>query len=223
MTPSIVHYTLADYDVATIPAGASELNAPVAGDVYPLLITRTFKDSEAVNGRVFLDGQHDLWVTSRVQGDGPGQWSESDGAPEPAVVPETAAVEDEPEPEAAQVVPEADAEVTAPAEDVAPALDPSPAAESAGPTEAGSDSSTSDEAANAEVPAPEPADPAQLVADSTKVELQAAAADQGVEVPASATKADIAQAIVDDQAKLAADQATLAADQGTLAAEPPAA
>lgn len=42
-------------------------------------------------------------------------------------------------------------------------------------------------------------DPAQLVAENTKADLQAAAADQGIEVPSSATKADIAEAIVADQ------------------------
>lgn len=125
MAPSLAHYTLADYDIATIPQGVSDLNVPAAGDVYPLLITRTFKDSDAVNGRVFLDGQHDLWVCSRSQGDAPGEWFEADGAPEPAAEPEaeaeTAAVEGA-EPDAAAVVPEPEpvAEAQSPAEDVAP-------------------------------------------------------------------------------------------------------
>ena len=58
---------------------------------------------------------------------------------------------------------------------------------------------------------PEP-DPAQLAADLTKPELQAAAAEQGVDVPSGATKADIAAAIVADKAKLAADEAALTVD-----------
>lgn len=45
------------------------------------------------------------------------------------------------------------------------------------------------------------AEPAQMVSDFTKADLQAAAADQGVEVSSSATKTDIAQAIVADQAR----------------------
>ena len=42
-------------------------------------------------------------------------------------------------------------------------------------------------------------DPAQLASDFKKDELQTAAAVQGVDVPSSATKADIAQAIVENQ------------------------
>lgn len=56
---------------------------PVAeGDEFPLLITRVWAGPDkatehtAVNGQVFLDGNDCLWVTSVVQGDGPGQWHE---------------------------------------------------------------------------------------------------------------------------------------------------
>jgi hypothetical protein len=82
MVPSlgrIVHYSLSDSDVASIPDAASALNAPRAGDVYPMLIVRVWGDAEtsSVNGRVFLDGRHDLWVTSRSQGSGAGSWFEA--------------------------------------------------------------------------------------------------------------------------------------------------
>jgi hypothetical protein len=53
-------------------------NAAHEGDVYPLLITRVWADEptedSGVNGQVFLDGNDSLWVTSAVQGVGPGQW-----------------------------------------------------------------------------------------------------------------------------------------------------
>lgn len=49
------------------------------GDVYPLVITRVFDDEpterSVVNGQVLLDGNDTLWVTSRSQGDGLGNWS----------------------------------------------------------------------------------------------------------------------------------------------------
>ena len=87
MIPSIgriVHYTLADYDVVAINAQRAgdpfKGNAVTAGDVYPMLITRVWASPEtvtegtAVQGQVFLDGPDTLWVTSRQQGDQPGQW-----------------------------------------------------------------------------------------------------------------------------------------------------
>jgi hypothetical protein len=61
-----------------------------------------------------------------------------------------------------------------------------------------------------EAPAPAPEavpatqDPAQLASDFKKDELQTAAAVQGVEVPSGATKADIAEALVDQSTPPAA-------------------
>lgn len=52
------------------------------------------------------------------------------------------------------------------------------------------------EAAPADAAAQQTQDPAQLASDFKKDELQTAAAVQGVDVPASATKADLAEAIV---------------------------
>lgn len=54
------------------------------GEEYPMLIVRTWPNPHAtshteddlVNGQVFLDGNDHLWVTSRAQGTGPGQWHE---------------------------------------------------------------------------------------------------------------------------------------------------
>ena len=83
MKPSIgriVHYTLSDFDAQRVnevhrrrgvspeePTG----NSVQAGDVYPLIITRVWGDTEqsAVNGQVLLDGNAALWVTSVSQVD----------------------------------------------------------------------------------------------------------------------------------------------------------
>jgi len=53
-------------------------NSAAEGDVYPMLITRTWGTTEdsSVNGQVFLDGNDALWVTSVGQGDGVRQWRE---------------------------------------------------------------------------------------------------------------------------------------------------
>ena|SRR5437868_10229098 len=90
MTPSvgrIVHYMLTEQDAAQVmrrrtdgpsiadrvkedkwPVGAqAHVGNPVsAGDVYPMLIVWV-SAGDMVNGRVFLDGSDDLWVTSREQ------------------------------------------------------------------------------------------------------------------------------------------------------------
>ncbi len=52
-------------------------NKAEAGQVYPMLIVRTWGDKpdSAVNGQVFLDGNDVLWVTSRSVGDGPGRYA----------------------------------------------------------------------------------------------------------------------------------------------------
>lgn len=52
-------------------------NGVSAGDVFPMIIVRTWGNDEgsAVNGQVFLDGSDTLWVTSVLKGDYPGSWS----------------------------------------------------------------------------------------------------------------------------------------------------
>lgn len=98
MIPSIgriVHYRLGTSDTAQIErrradARASGIsaeatgavvhagNAVKAGDVYPMLITRIWAteptEQTNVQGQVFLDGNDNLWVTSRQQGDAESQW-----------------------------------------------------------------------------------------------------------------------------------------------------
>jgi hypothetical protein len=87
MIPSIgriVHYTLSEDDAKWVKqhradtSGAFVGNRPAAGDVYPMLITRTWGSTEdsAVQGQVFLDGNDTLWVTSATQGDGERHWKE---------------------------------------------------------------------------------------------------------------------------------------------------
>lgn len=51
-------------------------NSVMAGQVYPMVICRTWGSTEesAVNGQVFLDGNDTYWATSRVCGDNPGNW-----------------------------------------------------------------------------------------------------------------------------------------------------
>jgi hypothetical protein len=53
-------------------------NGVSEGDEYPMVIVRCWGETAAaaVNGQVLLDGVDVLWVTSRSQGDGPGQWHE---------------------------------------------------------------------------------------------------------------------------------------------------
>ncbi|MFA6904509.1 MAG: hypothetical protein WC236_15645 [Gallionellaceae bacterium] len=47
------------------------------GDVYPLIITRLWGDTEAAafNGQLMLDGTDTFWVTSTTLGDGPAKCS----------------------------------------------------------------------------------------------------------------------------------------------------
>lgn len=47
------------------------------GDVYPLLVTRVWgtHPGASVNGQVFTDGNDNLWVTSRIEGDAEGQFT----------------------------------------------------------------------------------------------------------------------------------------------------
>ena len=91
----VVAYTLTEHDAEQINrrrrhARASDAasgqtgviihsgNTAAAGEVYPMVIVRcwgTTKES-AVNAQVLLDGNDTFWATSRVQGEGPGQWHE---------------------------------------------------------------------------------------------------------------------------------------------------
>lgn len=81
MKPSIgriVHYTIAEHDLAQLTKDASvKRNAVEVGHVYPAMIVRTWGDTEgsSVNLQVFLDGDCSYWATSRGEGDGHGQWS----------------------------------------------------------------------------------------------------------------------------------------------------
>lgn len=79
----IVHYTLTIMDASFIQGSRGPLsgkggNEPQAGDIVPLMITKTWGDepSSAFNGQAFLDGNDTLWVTSTSIGEGPGkcQW-----------------------------------------------------------------------------------------------------------------------------------------------------
>lgn len=71
----IVHYKMnqQDCDAANRNADPYRHNQARAGDVYPAVVVRCWAPS--VNLRVFLDSFDDYWATSRVEGDGHGQWS----------------------------------------------------------------------------------------------------------------------------------------------------
>lgn len=75
----IVLYTLSAQDVEQInhargtSQGSSRGNFVSVGDTCPMLIVRIWSGS-GVNGQVFLDGNDSLWVTSRTEGDQPGNW-----------------------------------------------------------------------------------------------------------------------------------------------------
>jgi hypothetical protein len=49
-------------------------NEPAVGDVYPMVIVRTWGSAanSAVNGKVLLDGNDELWVTSVACGESQG-------------------------------------------------------------------------------------------------------------------------------------------------------
>jgi hypothetical protein len=63
----------------TWPIGAQAHigNEVKAGDVFPMMITRVWweSDSDAVNGQVFLDGNDVLWATSVSEGEGGHAWA----------------------------------------------------------------------------------------------------------------------------------------------------
>lgn len=78
----IVHYTLAETDVAAIRARRKEAGGRLGNDVevgqiYPAMIVRVFGDqpSSCCNLQVYLDGQDVEWVTSRQVGEGPFHWA----------------------------------------------------------------------------------------------------------------------------------------------------
>jgi hypothetical protein len=82
----IVHYKLTEYDVASIkqdrivsgfPSTNRRGNVPEISDVLPAMIVRTWGDGpdSAVQLQVFLDGNDTLWATSKVCGDGLGQFA----------------------------------------------------------------------------------------------------------------------------------------------------
>ena len=88
MIPSvgrIVHYKLAAHDLDLVKHGAHDTgvyNTPREGDVIPFLICRVWvwaddpTETTCVNGQGFIDGDFSIWLTSRQQGDQPGQWSD---------------------------------------------------------------------------------------------------------------------------------------------------
>ena len=74
----IVLYMLNEADARTIEAQRGDRadysagNAVAAGQAYPAVVVRNFGSS--VNLQVLLDGPDSYWATSRVEGDGQGQW-----------------------------------------------------------------------------------------------------------------------------------------------------
>lgn len=98
MIPTIgrtVHYTLSEQDAAEINRRRGDAQAQIqahrenangvqihignsvsASDVYPLVITRVWGNTEGslVNGQVLLDGSDSLWVTSVSEGAGERHW-----------------------------------------------------------------------------------------------------------------------------------------------------
>lgn len=78
----IVHYKLSEGDCERIVKlanrphadGSSPMtNSARPGDVFPAVIVRVWEGS-CVNARVLLDGELDLWVTSRSEGEHDGFW-----------------------------------------------------------------------------------------------------------------------------------------------------
>lgn len=84
----IVHYILNQADADAInrrrsakpnwpewPEGAIAHvgNTAQNGDTLPMIVCRVWGEA-GVNGQVFLDGNDSLWVTSRHEGNDPGDW-----------------------------------------------------------------------------------------------------------------------------------------------------
>lgn len=75
----IVRYTLSEDDEAQLAKRYADefgrtLNEPLAGDAYPALIVRVWSDA-SVNLKVFLDGEHVHWATSRAESNQWGGWA----------------------------------------------------------------------------------------------------------------------------------------------------
>ena len=86
----IAVYRLSERDVHRIADLPGVNNSVRPGDEAAMLITRDWGDGE-VNGRVFLDGEDTLWITSVKEGSGVGQYSVAYRLGEIAFGPSTAA------------------------------------------------------------------------------------------------------------------------------------
>lgn len=78
----IVRYRLAEHEVAAIKRDREILKDHKSNDVrvgqsFPMVIVEIHgHDADSyVNGRCFLDGLDDIWITSVKVGEGPGTWS----------------------------------------------------------------------------------------------------------------------------------------------------
>ena len=49
-------------------------NVARAGDAYPAVVTRVWSGNQ-INASVLLDGNDTFWVTSRSEGENPGNWA----------------------------------------------------------------------------------------------------------------------------------------------------
>jgi hypothetical protein len=79
LTPGrIVNYKLSQYDIEELIIMAKEhdysFGDPQPGDVIPAIVVKVHSDGLSFNGKAFLDGEPDLWVTSVTEGAHPGQW-----------------------------------------------------------------------------------------------------------------------------------------------------
>lgn len=74
----IVSYTLSVQDADRINGTHSlKHNTASAGEAYPAIIVRVFQPAgpaPLANLQVLYDGEGTLWVTSRMEGPGHGQW-----------------------------------------------------------------------------------------------------------------------------------------------------
>lgn len=69
----IVLYRFDENDVLRCKTFTGEKNEPRVGEIYPAFIVRVF-EGNLVNLHIFGDGAYFYWATSRVMGDGNGQW-----------------------------------------------------------------------------------------------------------------------------------------------------
>lgn len=69
----IVHYRLSDADAAAINAQQSQGNHVDANDVVAAIVVRVWVPTTC-NLRLMLDGECDMWVTSRTHGNDMGNW-----------------------------------------------------------------------------------------------------------------------------------------------------